>query len=118
MKADGITLIIRGQKNDDALKPPVRTGTVINGVEFLNPIEHMTTDEVFAYLRDNNVEIPAAYSEGATSAPDCMHCTAWLEHKGTKYVTTHHPEVGKEVKRRLWIIKQAVTPYLNELGDA
>jgi len=118
MKADGVTLIIRGQKNDDELKPPVLTGTLIDGFEILNPIENMTTEQVFAYLREVGATVPACYDEGATSAPDCMHCTAWLEHKGHKYVAKHHPQVAKEVTRRLWIIKHAVAPYLNQLSAA
>lgn len=91
MKADGITLIIRGQKNDDDKKPPLRSGSVLDGFEFLYPIEDWNADRLFQYLTDEGAPLPRYYVDGMTSAPDCMSCTAWLEHKMPQYVRKYHP---------------------------
>lgn len=91
MKADGITLIIRGQKNDDERKPTLRSGHIADSVEFLYPIEDWTTDEVFAYLAKHRVPLPRFYEGGMPGGPDCMLCTAWLEHKMPQYVRKYHP---------------------------
>jgi 3'-phosphoadenosine 5'-phosphosulfate sulfotransferase (PAPS reductase)/FAD synthetase len=115
MKADKITLIIRGQKNADPLKPPLRSGHVSDGFEFLYPIEDWDDEYLFAYLQSCGTRIPRYYKDGMTSAPDCMNCTAWLEHKMPAYVKRYHPTAYPELQNRLNKIAVAVKPYMDEL---
>lgn len=116
MKADGIGLIIRGQKNDDHLKPPLRSGNWLDGFEFLYPIESWTTGQVFIYLAEHG-HIPNYYREGLMSAPDCMHCTAWLNENRSGYLQKHHPIQFIEQQSRLSIIRDSLAPYLANLNS-
>lgn len=111
MVADGITLIIRGQKNADSLKPPVTSGTVIEGVEYLFPIEEWDDARVLAYLRDQDAPTPRFY-EMLDAAPDCMTCTAWWEKSEGAYLKRYHFEHFKERQRRLELIQQAVSGHI------
>lgn len=111
MLADGITLIIRGQRNDDTLKPAARTGTVESGIEYLFPIEDWSQSEVMTYLREQNAPIPRFY-ELLDEAPDCMTCTAWWEKGAAKYLKRYHYPEFQEVQRRLDIINTAVSEHI------
>jgi 3'-phosphoadenosine 5'-phosphosulfate sulfotransferase (PAPS reductase)/FAD synthetase len=118
MQADKITLIIRGQKNADALKPPLRSGDVLEGVEYLYPIEDWDEERLRAFLEASDVELPRYYQEGMTSAPDCRHCTAWLEHRMPTYVERHHPDLAPELFRRLRIVRNAIQADARALQEA
>lgn len=108
MKADGITLVIRGQKNADDKKPPLRSGSKLDGFEFLYPIEDWTEQDIFEFLSKVGAPIPRYYSEGMSSAPDCRNCTAWLEHGMLGYVQRHHPKQFPILLQRINTIKRAV----------
>jgi 3'-phosphoadenosine 5'-phosphosulfate sulfotransferase (PAPS reductase)/FAD synthetase len=114
MKADGITLIIRGQKNDDHLKPPLRSGALADGFEFLYPIETWSVGQLFTYLAEHGY-VPKYYREGLMSAPDCLHCTAWLDEGRSAYLQQHHPIQFHEQQRRLAAIAGTLAPYLTNL---
>lgn len=118
MKADGITLIIRGQKNADDKKPPLRSGSSLDGFEFLYPIEDWTDEVLFKYLTDEGAPLPRYYADGMTSAPDCMHCTAWLEHKMPQYVKRYHATHYPKLMERLNRIAVVVQPCVDELHAA
>jgi phosphoadenosine phosphosulfate reductase len=107
MLADGITLIIRGQRADDVVKADTKSGDVHDGIELLYPIEHWSADDVMAFLRKVDAPIPRFY-EMLNSAPDCMTCSAWWEHGTSKYLKRYHHPVYLEVQRRLDIINEAV----------
>lgn len=111
MLSDGVTLIIRGQRNDDLLKPAVRSGMVDAGIEYLFPIEDWSANQVLAYLREQGAPIPRFY-EMLDEAPDCMTCSAWWENGAAKYLKRyHHPEF-LEVQRRLDVINVAVSGHI------
>lgn len=111
MATDGITLVIRGQRNDDALRPPVKSGTVENGIEYLFPIEDWTARQVMQYLRDQNAPIPRFY-EVLDEAPDCMTCTGWWEKGAAKYLKRYHAVEYAVVQDRLALIKDAVERHI------
>jgi len=69
-----ITGIIRGQKASDLHKPNVKSGDVIEGIEFLHPLETWTDEDVIGYLGDS---IPASYKRGLKTSLDCYGCTAY-----------------------------------------
>jgi phosphoadenosine phosphosulfate reductase len=111
MVQDGITLVIRGQKQADALKAPVRSGHVDLGIEYLFPIEDWTTSDVMAFLKAEGAPIPRFY-EMLDGAPDCMTCSAYWENGAARYLKHYHPEQHAEVQRRLDIINAAVAPSI------
>lgn len=108
---DGITLIIRGQKNADRLKSTVRSGEVHDGIEFFFPIEDWTTKQVMDYLKAEDAPIPRFY-EMLNSAPDCMTCTAWWEEGAAKYLKRYHHHQYQSNQVRLDAIKQAVSQHI------
>lgn len=111
MLADGITLIVRGQKNADRLKSTVRSGEVHDGIEFLFPIEDWDARKVMTYLREQDAPIPRFY-ELLNGAPDCMSCTAWWEEGAAKYLKRYHHEQFQANQTRLDIIKEAVGQHI------
>ena len=118
MNADGITLLLRGQRDEDTTKSHVKSGDVINGIQIMFPLAHWTTEQVDQFILDQGVPLPPYYAEGLTSAPDCMRCTAWLEHGAHKYLAKHHPEVASEVSKRMIEIRVVVEPFIRRLNEA
>jgi len=118
MQRDGVTLLLRGQRMEDTTKSSVQSGETVDGFTIFYPINDWTTAEVDAYIEAQGIPLPPYYTEGMTSAPDCMHCTAWLEHGSSSYLAKHHPEVARTVNDRLRQIKVAVQPMLSGLDKA
>lgn len=106
----GATLIIRGQRNSELLKGPLRSGMVENGIEYLYPIETWSREEVLAYLTERKFRVPEHYSLAATSL-DCWSCTAYCyEHKDKlDYMKDKHPEWFEEYRSRLQRIRDAIS---------
>lgn len=67
--------IIRGQKLADRLKGPLASGMIVDGVEYLHPIETWTDAEVINFLGEER--LPPSYKRGLPSSLDCMNCTAY-----------------------------------------
>lgn len=108
MLEDGITLIIRGQKNADHLKGPLRSGAVVDGIEYLYPLEEWDTRRVMDFLRTVDAPIPRFY-EMLDGAPDCITCSAWWENGAAAYLKRYHPAQYHDVQQRLDVINQAVS---------
>lgn len=115
--AMGATLIIRGQKQSDDHKSPVKSGDVINGVEYWFPIEAWNDDDVMALVGGNDL-LPAHYADARTSL-DCWSCTAYLADNQWKlpYLTKHHPEKAQEVRRRLILIRDETRQDVRHLDN-
>lgn len=116
MVADGITLLLRGQRASDTFRGPARSGDTAGGVTVLHPIEQWSTEEVETYIAAHGWSLPPFYAEGATTASDCMHCTAWLEHNSLPYLERHHPRAAAAVHERLRAIRVAVEPHYERLA--
>jgi phosphoadenosine phosphosulfate reductase len=112
MVEDGITLIIRGQKLADDLKGRLVSGDVLNGVEYLFPIEHMTDSEVMDCLE--NIQLPAYYRH-MTNAPDCKSCTGWWKDGRMSYLAKSHPELAKDYAGALIVFRGELAKHMNEL---
>lgn len=105
MRADGIRLIMRGQRLQDEPKSPLKNGTILDGFHLQFPIEDWSTEEVEKFICDAGEVVPPYYAEGMTSAPDCMGCTAWLEHGAYPYLRKNHPEQAQVIQTRIqWIL--------------
>jgi len=112
MLDDGITLIIRGQKNADMLKSPIRSGEIgAGGIAYLFPIEDWDAAKVNGYLRAEKAPMPRFY-QMLDGAPDCMTCTAYWEHGAAAYLKRYHPDAHAVVQARLEIIKDAVADHI------
>lgn len=112
MLDDGITLIVRGQREEDYARAPARSGDVDGGIELLFPIESWSTAEVNAYCRDNDLPMAPWYAEGASHGSDCMHCSAWLDDGRMPYLKKHHPQVYRAVRKRLGVIRAEIERQL------
>ena len=113
----GATMIIRGQKLADAQKSPVRSGDVIDGIEYWFPIEDWTDDQVMEFVKDSPL-LPAHYSEANTGL-DCMHCTAYLADNQWKlnYLKKHYQDTAQEVTRCLALIQREVRNDMQHLDN-
>ena len=111
MLDDGITLIIRGQKNADRLKSPVRSGETHDGIEYLFPIEDWDARQVMRYLSDEGAPIPRFY-EMLNGAPDCLTCTAYWEEGAAAYLKRYHHAQYLENQKQLDVINQAVSAHI------
>lgn len=108
MEADGVTLLVRGQRDEDYAAPPLRSGQAADGFEVLYPIQHWTGDDVENYLRANGLPVADFYREGITRASDCMTCTAWWGDGLTQYLRRHHPEQHAKRAVRLQLIRDEI----------
>lgn len=112
----GITRIIRGQRTSEQYKAPIRSGMVIDGIEYVFPLQDWSEEDVFGYLARIGVAPPAYYDE-VKSSLDCWLCTAFLDVKDAQvgYLKTHHPEKYAEVHARLQTINQEVREAMKPL---
>ena len=111
MIEDDITLIIRGQRNDDLLKSPLRSGAKDGDMELLFPIETWTAKQVLDFLNTKMAPIPRFY-EMLDEAPDCMTCSAWWEKGAAKYLKRYHHPAYLDLQGRLDAINQAVSEHI------
>jgi len=117
MFADGITRVLRGQKTADRYKGPMMSGTVVAGIEYLFPLERWTDEQVFAYLRENELPIPPYYGE-LSGGLDCIGCTAWLEEGRLKYLKRAHPEIAENTLKGIRVIAETLRPYVATIEGA
>lgn len=110
----GATLVIRGQRNEEGKKSPIRSGHVEGGLEYFFPLEGWSRARVLEFLASKDVSLPAHYACMDTSL-DCQHCTAYLSENAGKftYLRERHPKTYKAVQERLTYIRDAV---LHEFG--
>lgn len=116
MKDGGYTLIIRGQKNSDVRKAPVRSGETHDGIKYYFPLEDWSTDEVERYLKYIGEPIPKSYQWANTSL-DCWSCTAFLDEreKELSNLPTRYPIFWVEVSRRLAVMKQTIDEHADRI---
>lgn len=110
MVQDGVTLIIRGQRDSDYAAPVTRSGHVENGIEFFYPIQEWSAENVMQYLAQIGVKPPPFYERGMKTTPDCMHCSAWWDEHRAAYLKQYHPESYRTYVGRLAKIRDALLP--------
>lgn len=89
----GATRIYRGQRNAEDYKSPVRSGDILDGIEYVFPIQGWSELDVTKYLSANDIPIPEHYAQTAKSL-DCWSCTAYLDAKADqmRYLRANHAE--------------------------
>lgn len=112
---DGITLIVRGQRNDEQFKGIHRSGDTADGFEVLYPIEDWSAEQVFGFIKAQGWDIPRYYTEGMPHSGDCLVCTAWVGDGRGAYLKRHHPEAFKRYKAQLAVVTQAVQDSVNNM---
>lgn len=117
MLDDGITLIVRGQRDADYADPPTRSGFTDGDVELLYPIQSWSTQDVNDYCTRMGLPMLPWYADGVAHGSDCMRCTAWWDDGRMPYVRAHHPDVFREVESRLDLIFEAVTRQCRPLYE-
>ena len=115
----GATLVIRGQKMSDSKKSTVTNGQVVDGIQYIFPLDGMTDDDVFAYLRANSISLPKHYEYVNTSL-DCWSCTAYIfDNIGKiKYMKDHHKEKADAVIGGLKAIRDSAEYQLRFIDQA
>lgn len=108
MVADGITLLVRGQRDDEYARPPMRSGDVADGFEVFYPLQDWTADQVQAFLEERGLPVAPFYRAGMRRAPECMGCTAWWDEGRADYLRVHHPQEHAVLLQRLADIRAAV----------
>lgn len=112
---DGMTLIIRGQRDDEYKQPPMRDGDVLDGFEVHYPVQDWTGDDVQHYLEIEGLPVAPFYREGVRRAPECMGCTAWWDEGRAGYMRKHHPEAHAITMHRMADIKAQITAQFDWL---
>jgi phosphoadenosine phosphosulfate reductase len=115
----GITEVIRGQRNEEVYKSRLRDGAVIDGITYRYPLQDWTTVQVYKFLNDRGVEIPAYYQHTPTSL-DCWLCTAYMDTKAVQlgYLKDKHPQKYELVRSKLLQIKAAIDRTYQPLATA
>ena len=108
MLEDGITLIVRGQRDDEYASPPMRSGDVEGGQEVLYPIQHWTGQQVSDYLNAHDLPIAAFYARGMRRSPECMGCTAWWDEGRGEYLKQYHPQWFPVYENAMSVVREAV----------
>lgn len=110
------TVVIRGQRNAEQRKGPVRDGMVYEGVRYWFPIEDWSDNDVYAYLREVGVPLPANYDYMNTSL-DCWSCTAYLDENAGKftYMKERHPGLYARAQVSLDCLARAARIELDRL---
>lgn len=109
MHADGITLVIRGTKRCDTRKMAAENGNRSAGYQIWLPIEDWSHEQVFAYLRENDLPICRVYDD-AVNAPECATCSAWWTEGRAAYLAKHHPELAAVYQEKLAAVAAEVAP--------
>lgn len=112
----GADTVIRGAKACDD-KRSVPDGYVENGVTYRAPLWTWTDEEVFAYLRAVNAEVPPQYEMGADSL-DCWCCTAYMGAHGAQrfaYLKEHYPDLYADAANRLCGVRETTLRALSAI---
>lgn len=119
VKEYGATLVIRGQRLSEDLHSPIKSGDIIDGVQYYFPIENWSEKDVFEYLAENEIDIPEYYDHVGHSL-DCATCTGFLDSSKDKiaYIKKNHPEKFKVLHDRLQSLRHSIEIEHQHLIDA
>lgn len=115
-KSLGVTHLIRGQRNDEAHKSTARNGEVVDGIVYLQPIEHWSRAEVLDYLAAH-MDVPGHFAINHSSL-DCYDCTAYVHESADRiaFMQEAHPDLYLEYIDRKNKVDFALTESLKGYG--
>jgi 3'-phosphoadenosine 5'-phosphosulfate sulfotransferase (PAPS reductase)/FAD synthetase len=113
-KAQGVTHLIRGQRNDEGHRSSARDGDVVDGIVYLQPIENWTGDEVLEFV-GRHMALPDHF-QFAHSSMDCYDCTAYATESKDRiaHMKDHHPILFAEYDKRKTALNNALRQALEE----
>lgn len=111
MIRDRVSLLVRGQKDSDEMKSPIRSGEVIDGFEVLYPLESWSHDDVMAFLRANELPILPVYHHGK-NLPDCVTCPAWTDDRRAALLAERHPDLARKYRNNLMTVRAGIAAAL------
>lgn len=117
MAQDGITLIIRGQRNSEYVTTPIRSGFTDGVNEVLYPIEDWSNDDVMDFIRRCDLPVTPFYATGMNTTPNCMGCTAWWDEGRIEYIKENYPDTHAIVMGRIREIKIHIDRHYKTLPD-
>ena len=117
MIEDGVTLVIRGQRDDEYATPPKRSGDSGPEFELLYPIQTWSADDVDRFIRNNNLPVAPFYARGMKRSPECMGCTAWWDEGRTAYLKDYHPVRFVEYRKNVQVLRAEIARQLSHLED-
>jgi 3'-phosphoadenosine 5'-phosphosulfate sulfotransferase (PAPS reductase)/FAD synthetase len=120
VKELGITLLIRGQRDSEFLRAPIRDDSRDpSGAEIFLPIREWSQQDVVDYLVSQDVELPVYY-QYMSAGPKCLHCTAWLDDQKGKlaYLRRFHPDSAQEYSRRMMLVSVELEHAAAEFRNA
>lgn len=117
MQQDGVTLLVRGQRDDEYATPPMRSGMSEGGIEVLYPIQLWSGDQVSDYLKTNGLPLAPFYERGVRRAPECMGCTAWWDEGRASYLKQYHPVQFIAYKKNMAIVCGEIDQQYARLND-
>ena len=109
IRAQGYTLVLRGNRKKDSHKTPVENGQIIEGTQYVSPLWNWSDEDVVEYLRRSGEEITPRLQMDHSSL-DCMACTAFTNHSldRIKYIKEYHPILFTQLKPVFHEIDQAI----------
>lgn len=116
MLADGITLIVRGQRDDEFAAPLTRSGDGDGQVELLFPIQDWSAGRVMQYIADHGLPLANYYHGGCSQAPECMGCTAWWSEGRAAYLKDHYPAAHEAYQANLRLIRAEIDRQYDTLN--
>jgi len=120
VKESGATLVVNGQRNDEEMTNGWTNGTIVKGITYCYPLDEWTEEEVFAYLREQNVVLPVHYGMVKDSL-DCYSCTAMADFTASvakdreDFMQRYYPLIYRQVQRNKLAIVSAIEEEINRL---
>lgn len=112
--------VIRGTKGSDEHVSVSQTFFDPNtGLVFHSPVWNMNDDDIYAYIKANDIKLPFQYSYGVNHSLDCMKCSAWgnteAECQRVTFTKRFYPEVMPELRDRSLAIHESVMQCFSEI---
>lgn len=105
----GATLVISGQRADEAHHSTSTNGSRVQGFQFWYPLEAWTRAEVLDYLTKHIGTLPAHYALDHTSL-DCYDCTGFADssHDRVAWMRDRHPLLFQDYREKLTQVHTAI----------
>ena len=113
VKERGITQLIKGQRNDDSFKGESRHGVIVDGIEYIQPIEKWTGKQVLDFVATQRGQLPEHFSLNHTSL-DCYDCTGFMKDSADRveWTKVNHPELYDKYALNMSKLKGTIIPIV------
>lgn len=113
-KANGITNLIKGQRDDEGHKSASFDGCTVDGIVIEQPIQGWTAAQVLDYV-GQNMPLPDHFRFKHTSM-DCYDCTAFSSESKDRisHTETHHPVLFSAYEKRKSALRNALNEALKD----